>query len=459
MTARLLALLFFILFCSQVSLACTCASPGPQPCPGLSATDAVFVGTVLDIENPPPDDGGLGGPGLSRYRFRIDENIAGAENKEVDVYSGRGGADCSYHFKQGQQYLVFPYRGSDSRLFATICSPTRPVGEAQAILSQLRAMRDHQRVASVYGILRSTQQPYASVSDDLLGQVLSNTRIELRSEDKTFVAVTDSNGAYAFYGVPDGEYHFAGELPEHLEFAQEILGGPLPPLKLPAHACFETDLTALPTGRIRGRVLGPDGKPLAFAAVDLFRRDKYTAEVPNGGWYEAQDRDKGHFEFQNVGHGDYVLVYNKAGRMDADNPYPRTFYPGVTDLKSAKIIHLEAGEKFDDADIKVAGGRPTREITVRLVAETGELPDINYVEGKGSDSRSTTEQEVSPGVYSISILKGVRYDFHGQGYCSATNKESTTESVQVNSSDDSATEFTLTFRGAGCPRKPTDDSK
>jgi hypothetical protein len=455
MTARFLALLFFILFCSQVSLACSCGSAGPQPCPGLSAKDAVFVGTVLDIENPPPDDDGLGGPGVSRYHFRIDENFAGTESKEIDVYSGRGGADCSYHFKQGQQYLVFPYRGNDSALFATICSPTRGVEEAQAILHQLRAMRDHQRVASVYGVLRSSQQPYASVSDGGPGRTLPSTRIELRSEDKTFVAVTDSNGAYAFYGVPEGEYHFAGELPAHFEFAQEILGGPLPPLKLPAHACFESDLTVLPAGRIRGRVLGPDGKPLTFAAVDLFRREKYATGTP--GWDEAQDLKQAYFEFENVGPGDYVLVYNNESRMDALSPHPRTFYPGVADLKSAKVIHLEAGQKFDDADIKVSGGVPTREVVIRLVAETGELPDINYVEGKGSDGQSTAEQELSPGVYSISILKGVRYDFHGQGYCSATNMDSKTESIQVDGSDDSATEFTLMFRGSGCPRNPTSD--
>lgn len=457
MTARVFAFLLFILSFSQASFACTCAPLGPQPCHGLSTTEVVFVGTVLDIENPPPDDGGLGGPGLSRYHFRVDEYIVGAESDEIDVYSGRGGADCSYHFKQGQKYLVFPYRGNDPRLFAGICSPTRPIEEAQAILAQLRAMRDHQRVASVYGVLRSSQQPYASVSDDGLGRILPNTRLELRSEDRTFAAVTDSNGVYAFYGVPEGEYHFAGELPEHFEFAQEILGGPLPPLKLPAHACFESDLTALPAGRIRGRVLGPDGKPLAFAHVDLFRREKYTAGTP--GWYEAQDREKGYFEFQNVDPGDYVLVYNDADRIDADEPYPRTFYPGAADLKSARVIHLEAGQKFDDADIQVSGGRPTREITVRLVAGTGEIPDINYVEGRGSDGETTTEEEVSPGVYSISILKGVRYDFHGQGYCSATNKELTTESIQVDGSDDSATELTLMFRGAGCPHDPSGDSK
>ncbi len=459
MVARIFSVLLLVLFCSRISAACTCASPGPKACPGLGPTEVIFVGTLIDIENPAPDDGGLGGPGLSRYHFTIDENIAGAQGSEIDIFSGRGGADCSYHFKQGQQYLVFPYRGDDSRLFATICSPTRPIDQAQAILPQLRAMRDHQRVASVYGILRSSQQPYEYVWDDRLDRILPNTRLELRSEDKTFVAVTDSNGAYAFYGVPEGEYHFAGELPENLEFAQVILGGPLPPLKLPTHACFESDLTALPSGRIRGRVLGPDGKPLVFAAVDLFRREKYTAEIPNGGWYEAQDRDKGYFEFQNVSPGDYVLIYNSAGRIDEDEPYQRTFYPGVADLKSAKVIHLEGGQKFDDADIRVSDGRPTREIIVRLVAETGELPDINYVEGKGSDGQTTSEEAVSPGAYTISIFKDVRYEFHGQGYCSATNKETATESIQVDGSDERATELTLVFLGAGCPRNPSDDSK
>src|SRR5437667_9791264 len=62
MTVRLLALLFLILFCAQLSLACSCGSPGPQACPWLSATNVIFIGTVLDIENPPPDDGGLGDP-------------------------------------------------------------------------------------------------------------------------------------------------------------------------------------------------------------------------------------------------------------------------------------------------------------------------------------------------------------------------------------------------------------
>ena len=459
MVARIFSVLLLVLFCSRISAACTCASPSPKACPGLGPTEVIFVGTLIDIENPAPDDGGLGGPGLSRYHFTIDENIAGAQGSEIDIFSGRGGADCSYHFKQGQQYLVFPYRGDDSRLFATICSPTRPIDQAQAILPQLRAMRDHQRVASVYGILRSSQQPYEYVWDDRLDRILPNTRLELRSEDKTFVAVTDSNGAYAFYGVPEGEYHFAGELPENLEFAQVILGGPLPPLKLPTHACFESDLTALPSGRIRGRVLGPMASHL-FSQPSISSAAKNTPrKFPMADGMRHKTGTKGTSSSRTLAPGDYVLIYNSAGRIDEDEPYQRTFYPGVADLKSAKVIHLEGGQKFDDADIRVSDGRPTREIIVRLVAETGELPDINYVEGKGSDGQTTSEEAVSPGAYTISIFKDVRYEFHGQGYCSATNKETATESIQVDGSDERATELTLVFLGAGCPRNPSDDSK
>jgi hypothetical protein len=73
----------------------------------------------------------------------------------------------------------------------------------------------------------------------------------------------------------------AGDLPKHLEFAEEIPGGPLPPLELPAHASSEANLTALPTGRIRGHVLGPDGKPLGFAGAYLFRRESPRAIAGN----------------------------------------------------------------------------------------------------------------------------------------------------------------------------------
>jgi hypothetical protein len=86
--------LAFGTFCAHRSLACSCLSlPNTAgTCRDLKATGPSFVGTVIDIENPPDERRGADQSGLSRYRFRVDENISGFEEKEVDVYSGRGGA-------------------------------------------------------------------------------------------------------------------------------------------------------------------------------------------------------------------------------------------------------------------------------------------------------------------------------------------------------------------------------
>jgi hypothetical protein len=321
---------------------------------------------------------------------------------------------------------------------------------AQALLPELRAMRDHQRVASLYGVLRSAEEPDASVTDDQLVKPLTNTEIEIRSEDHVFDTKTDSNGAYAFYGVTKGEYRIAAELPKNLELAQMILSDPLPPISLPENACYEYDVAAYPTGNIKGRVLGPDGKPLHFAAVELFRPENYPPRNSGLGWMESQEVGKGYFEFTHVGPGDYIIVYNNSDDVSTDTPFGRAFYPGVTDVAKAGRIHVEAGGQVTNADIHVAGGKPTRAITVRLVAEMGKLPDIHYVETHAEDGTLLTEEEPSPGVYAISLFKDTRYKMHGEGYCSATGKESQTDPIEVDGSDEMITEITLIFRGPGC---------
>ncbi len=163
----LLVILALATFCTQRSLACVCGKLPTDPgnCHDLKATGPSFVGTVIDIENPPDDRRGpRDQSGLSRYRFRVDENISGFEEKEVDVYSGRGGGDCSYHFRMGQSYFVTPYKAGLKNLYgaepgellAEICSETQPAASAGSLLAELRARK---RGATVEGVLRTKQQP------------------------------------------------------------------------------------------------------------------------------------------------------------------------------------------------------------------------------------------------------------------------------------------------------------
>jgi hypothetical protein len=355
---------------------------------------------------------------------------------------------------EGEQYVVFPTQGSDGQLYATACSETRSIKFAQALLIQLRAIRENRSLPSVYGILRNAEQPFGSLSVTFPGEPLANTRIQLRSEDRVMESKTDSNGVYAFQDVAAGEYQMTADLPAGLGLAHAFLDEPLKPLKLPAGACFEYDISAQATGRIQGRVLGPDGKALAFADLDLFPAGKYPDSESR--WMEFQNQKKhaGFFEFNRVKPGDYILVFNDLDKISPDTPYPRFYYPGVRELTHAEEIHIEPGQQFLGADIRVYGGHAARNVTVKLIPEEGKLPNIHGVEVSGLDGSSPGEEELTLGVFAISLYADVHYTLHGEGYCSTSGTESKTESVEVEGSDYHAQEIILVFKGKGCAEEP-----
>jgi len=70
------------------------------------------------------------------------------------------------------------------------------------------------------------------------------------------------------------------------------------------------------------------------------------------------------------------------------------------------------------------------------VADIGKLPDIPYVEKNDDDGFSPSEEEISPGVYEISLFRDARYKMYAEGRCSATHKESQTDSIEVDGADD-----------------------
>src|ERR1700733_11481651 len=154
--------------CAERLPACSCGTVHrPSNCADVKPIGPSFVGTVIDIENPPDERRGADQSGLSRYRFRIDENISGFEQREIDIYSGRGGGDCSYHFAFGKRYFVSPYKGTATlmamygaepgKLIATICTATRPTSSATVLLEELRARK--RGGATVMGVLKTEPGP------------------------------------------------------------------------------------------------------------------------------------------------------------------------------------------------------------------------------------------------------------------------------------------------------------
>lgn len=458
--------------------ACTCSESSPGMCPGLQAGDVVFLGTVTSATVAPPapsaapsSDPPPAAPGqtaesnatpLVRYRFHVDERFAGADSPEIDVFSGGDDGDCAYRFKQGEQYLVITQQEGDSRLFATICSGTRSAVDARALIPQLRAMRDGQRVASVFGILRRTDPPFLSSPDDP-DDPLGEISLHLRSHDDRFETATDSTGVYDFYDVHAGTYNFTARLPARMELTQKTLSGPLPPFRIPNGACYEYNVDALPTGHIHGSVLDAKGKPIPLASLELYRAGTYSDNRPGLWGFQGA---KGVFDFDHIGPGNYILVFNRTNRMAPDSPYPRAFYPGVSDLSDAKPIHLKDGEDLLHVNVKLAGAFPTRTFRVHL-KWTGPKPlGTVTVQAKADRGNNPGARKIAEGLYEFTFLESANYTIsawedlvpqrhpsaRGVAACAIEPRIAST-AVGVQGSDSTAKEVTLIFSKPACAQQ------
>jgi len=466
----LLALSVIILAAPFAARACTCSKAPPGMCPGLQKDDVVFLGTVTEAENIPASAAsgdssaaaGAGATAVVRYHFRIDERFAGPDAPDIDVFSGGDDGDCAFRFQKGEQYIVFPDRADDGRLFASICSSTRLAFEGRALLPQLRAMRRGQRVASVFGVLRRSDPPTLEPTDDP-DDPLPRIKLKLRSKDDRFSTSTGDDGVYTFYDVHAGEYIFTADLPARFEFTQKTLHGGLPPFRIPNGACYEYNVNALPTGKIRGSVFGPDKKPLSNASVELYRAGRYDDSRP-GLW--AFQSAKGGFEFDHIGPGEYILVFNRTNRRDPNSPFPRTFYPGAPDASEARHIKLKDGQVLLKTDIRVKDGYPTREIRVQLKWPEGRPPGEVTVMAKADDGENPAAEKLSDGLYQFTLLESAHYtisawedlDPHravsrrGAKDCTVPARIDA-EPVTLDASDTTWTEITLTFANPGCTKQ------
>jgi len=421
-----------ILIAPVVATACTCSQEPPGACRGLQKDDVVFLGTVTDIETMPADaapsdattpsansgtsadssnntapaSGSSASTAVTRYHFHIDERFAGPDTAEIDVFSGGDDGDCGYRFKKGQQYIVFTQQENNGRLFATICNGTRPASDGRALLPQLRAMRNGERVASVFGVLHRADPPFLAPLDDP-DDPLPNIALKLRSRYDRFSTSTGPGGIYTFYDVHAGEYNFTASLPARMELTQKTLTGGLPPFKIPDGACYEYNVDALPTGHIRGSVLGPDGKPLKLASVELYRAGQYDDSRPGLWGFQGS---KGTFDFDHVGPGEYLLVYNRMNRMDPNSPYPRSFYPGVPDLSDSKSIALKDGQQLLKVNLKLRKGYPVRRLRVHVKWEHGRPPGNLTVMAKADDATANpATQKIADDLFEFTLLDSGHY--------------------------------------------------
>lgn len=465
MFRRTLIVVILALIAPAASLACACSEETPGTCPHFEAGDVVFLGTVSQITEVPTTPAEAAAQSdtatpILRYHFRINEKFAAADTDGMDIYSGGDDGDCAFRFKQGEQYVVFAQRESQGRLFATQCNGTRPADQAIALIPQLRAIRDGAHVASVFGVLRRADPPTLALPDDP-EEPLVDIPITLRSRYDRFTTTTGADGVYSIYDVHAGEYDITAALPEGTVLTHRGTVSGLNSFKIPAGACYEFNVDALPTGRIEGSVLGPDGKPLPLASIELYRAGTYR---PNRSGLWTFQGSTGAFLFDHVGPGKYIIVYNRANRIDPNAPFPRTFYPGTPNVAYAQPIDITKDGQDVKVEFKLGNALPTRVLRVHLEWKDGKPPGSVFVMAKADKGDNPAANLVSDGVYEFTLLKSARYTIsawqeldpaaarfiaRGQANCSIPARINS-DTLSIDGADVGTPDVTLTFSNPGC---------
>jgi hypothetical protein len=127
---------------------------------------------------------------------------ASKDAKELVVYTGHGGGDCSEPFLVGASYLVYA-RTIDGRLKAGGV----PAAMAGGTLKELRAIARGERVDDLFGTIWIGSE-YGRMEDRVKSKPLANVVVRaIGHHGASFSAITDEHGAYAFATLPPGKYH------------------------------------------------------------------------------------------------------------------------------------------------------------------------------------------------------------------------------------------------------------
>jgi hypothetical protein len=335
-------------------------------------------------------------------------------------------------------------------------------------------MRDGRRFASVFGVLQRADSPFLgppdAAPDDPPGDLpdaddfLPRVALKVQSSDDRFQTSTDDHGVYSIYDVHAGEYHFTANLPPQMQLSLKSHAGELPPFTIPDGACFEYDVIALPTGHIQGSVLGPDGKPLPIASVELYRVGHFDAARPGLWGFQGA---KGVFDFDHIGAGEYILVFNRTDKRDPNSPFPRAFYPGVGEIGAAKPIVMKEGQDLQGVTMKLANEYDSHELRVHLKWIGARPPGGVTVAAKAVQGDNPSAEKIGANLYRFTLLASSSYTIsawedllpqrvrsrRGTPVCAVPPRIETPE-VSVDGSDMEAKEVTLTFPRPECGKYP-----
>jgi 5-hydroxyisourate hydrolase-like protein (transthyretin family) len=241
------------------------------------------------------------------------------------------------------------------------------------------------------------QTPKASLEGVVIGrQPVAGARVTLRSpgsprNTRILTVITNSQGQFSFAGLDEGTYVIAvdanGHLPQTSAAQVQLTAG---------QSAKDVVIRLTPAATVSGRIRDPQGRPVVDLAVQLVR-SSYTFDgkrtYRSSGTVRTNDR--GEYRLYWVTPGRYYLlagtlttgfdpVLNSIQQMTgaasaAGTPVAPVlgyaFYPGVTEVSSARLLDLQPGADLQGMDLTIAPNPATFRITGHVIdSRTGQAP-------------------------------------------------------------------------------------
>ena len=383
-------------------------------CTAFKDAEAVFVGTVMSVENQTArDEEGREHVTGQIARVQVDEAFKGAKASILTFRSYN--SSCDVRYEEGQQWLFFArYNEAEKSWAIGVCGRSTLRQFAAGDLLYLRNLPQAAQTTRISGRLWSggDRQP------------LTGVKVKLIGESKTYEVFTDQNGVYEAYDLPAGKYAIEPETPVNLKLnfsirpaATEIDDQKRQRVELKEKSCTGVDFVFVGDSSVKGTVFGANGLPMNRVCVRLRLKDN-PKETP---FLLGCTKEDGRFAIDQIGPGDYYLVANDDGVISSDEPFPLTYYPGVLEQEKATVLTIANGDKLEDFDIHIRSQRPTRTIQGRLLFSDGRPVDDGSIEFASEEKPGQVQDHVyaktdAEGRFKISVLEGSKGTLHGLLY-------------------------------------------
>jgi protocatechuate 3,4-dioxygenase beta subunit len=212
-----------------------------------------------------------------------------------------------------------------------------------------------------------------TVLDSVTGQPLKAVEVRARNfspgrgASQANSATTDSEGHFTLDSIAPGRYFFSAARQGYV--GQHISGGTNGRMLSVAPGQHSSDLVIelIPGANISGRIKTPDDKPLQGVSLEIVKyfpsadgKELHSVGSPvltnAGGDYHVTGLTPGRYYIRAV-----APASNSESKAPTKDAYPTTYYPNSTEVSTAAVLTVRAGQDLSGMDVTLT---PVRPVTV-----------------------------------------------------------------------------------------------